>query len=756
MAAAATSYAVLAASFVAFACVIGCRNQCRNHEARRPRSHLGTPVQAKTTEQKRQSVAGKSKLGALLTSALSSPAPEKRKTMEAAPAAEAKRKTAPPARRSSTNQEAAPGGSHSGADHRPAAAQSKQNGLVHKDHSVRKKSAQKVSNARKHPLDPLSPENYGVDEFANAVVYGFDGEVLQPEGDGLEYHSAPDPSSEGLRKPAKMPYQPGIRAGANLSQLTSPLAYLGKPILNPTTISKIRALTCKLAASGLDIPFPGSQPVSLFKANMHLTRKYAYCLTWKADGTRALCLAMKHGLYLIDRSFRITRIHMRFPRLTRPSPRGISWDKVPVDYDERKHEMAATTDDEASAESWEIFRPGAVVTEVYKDAKGKYGPTIDSEVCSSIESRNAADLPSLSSWTPFPDSSEIEADPYMDHRGIRTLRWPPINGTLPEIADVHHGTLFDAEITNDKLPDGTLQPRILIYDLVALNMRTLTDLPFYARYQAILDHLLWPRKLERQLIASNGTRYTLQHGVQRDVWPKYARKWKPAPRALSEYAEEKLKVQRKKYVELKNMKYVLNEMIPSMPHESDGVVVQPWASQYESGTDGSMLKWKYMHLNSIDFRVRIDLPEELELRRGNSGEGVPANLTFEEVFPYINYEVVDSAAHMPFNGEPGEEQQELEEFRDCEDYPVLFNEGTTVDNALALDGRIVECTWNPQMKCWVFMKERTDKDLPNSSYTYRRVLTSIEDAIDEKVLIQWAENPENKRIPRHTLDILQQ
>ena len=81
---------------------------------------------------------------------------------------------------------------------------------------------------------------------------------------------------------------------------------LGDPISNPGVISKIRGLCCKLVKSGLDIPFPGSQPVSLYAQNMNYPRHKPYAVTWKADGTRALCLAMNHGVYLIDRSGNLT------------------------------------------------------------------------------------------------------------------------------------------------------------------------------------------------------------------------------------------------------------------------------------------------------------------------------------------------------------------------------------------------------------------------------------------------------------------
>mmetsp|Transcript_13641 Transcript_13641/g.20527 ORF Transcript_13641/g.20527 Transcript_13641/m.20527 type:complete len:114 (+) Transcript_13641:96-437(+) len=54
---------------------------------------------------------------------------------------------------------------------------------------------------------------------------------------------------------------------------------------------------------------------------MALPAQFPYCVTWKADGTRALVLIMRHGVYLIDRSFGVTRTQLRFPAVQRPFPK---------------------------------------------------------------------------------------------------------------------------------------------------------------------------------------------------------------------------------------------------------------------------------------------------------------------------------------------------------------------------------------------------------------------------------------------------
>ncbi len=59
--------------------------------------------------------------------------------------------------------------------------------------------------------------------------------------------------------------------------------------------------------------FPGSQPVSLAASNVHLLSKHRYYVTWKADGTRYMLYIGILGTYLIDRSFKVRRVQMRWP-----------------------------------------------------------------------------------------------------------------------------------------------------------------------------------------------------------------------------------------------------------------------------------------------------------------------------------------------------------------------------------------------------------------------------------------------------------
>lgn len=62
-----------------------------------------------------------------------------------------------------------------------------------------------------------------------------------------------------------------------------------------------------------ELRFPGSQPVSLATSNVHLLSEHRYYVTWKADGTRYMLYISTMGTYLIDRSFKVRRVQMRWP-----------------------------------------------------------------------------------------------------------------------------------------------------------------------------------------------------------------------------------------------------------------------------------------------------------------------------------------------------------------------------------------------------------------------------------------------------------
>ncbi|KAK9842283.1 hypothetical protein WJX81_004542 [Elliptochloris bilobata] len=316
--------------------------------------------------------------------------------------------------------------------------------------------------------------------------------------------------------------------------------------------------------------FPGSQPVSLARSNIGLLDERRYWVTWKADGTRYMLLLCHWGVYIIDRSFQIRRVQMRFPG---------------------------------------------------RSAKGK-------------------------------------------PRGV------------------HHMTLLDGELVVDTdVTTGKLTRRFLAYDLMTLNTHSVTKRAFKERFAMLEKEVMEPRRAERiemeraraSASAASGLRY--------------------------EYGSELFSVRRKDFWPLFRARTLLEKFIPALCHETDGLIFQGYEDHYKPGTCEELLKWKFAHLNSVDFMFRSTAagPELylLETRKNR-----PRGLALLQ------------GAVVTF---PGDEDPRH------------------------LEGRIVECTWDAEAGAWVFLRERTDKNTPNAYHVYEKVMQSIDDNITEDDLLAAAD-----------------
>ena len=159
----------------------------------------------------------------------------------------------------------------------------------------------------------------------------------------------------------------------------------------------------------------------------------------------------------------------------------------------------------------------------------------------------------------------------------------------------------------------------------------------------LIEELMKVRRKERALMAERDAK-----SGARGAYP-----------ARYTYAEEPFSIRRKEFWPLSRMEYLLSSFIPTLSHESDGLifqvpglpcmppsacgallylslwpavpclipaagcqrksccyqlstelsvlVVQSYSEPYVSGTDFNLLKWKFAHLNSVDFLLRSTL-----------------------------------------------------------------------------------------------------------------------------------------------------
>ncbi|CAJ0591841.1 unnamed protein product [Cylicocyclus nassatus] len=128
-------------------------------------------------------------------------------------------------------------------------------------------------------------------------------------------------------------------------------------------------------------------------------------------------------------------------------------------------------------------------------------------------------------------------------------------------------------------------------------------------------------------------------------------------------------------------------------HEIDGLILQPVDVPYTPGRSDLVLKWKPPSHNSIDFKLQI---------RKVVKEG--------ELPQHIGYLYVQHANE-----------------------PMATMKATK--KLLPYDNKIIECTFDNGQ--WIFMRERTDKSLPNSLKTAQSVYNSMINPIDKNLLIDF-------------------
>ncbi|KAE9414727.1 hypothetical protein Angca_002783 [Angiostrongylus cantonensis] len=127
-------------------------------------------------------------------------------------------------------------------------------------------------------------------------------------------------------------------------------------------------------------------------------------------------------------------------------------------------------------------------------------------------------------------------------------------------------------------------------------------------------------------------------------------------------------------------------------HEIDGLILQPVDAPYTCGRSDIVLKWKPPSHNSIDFKLQI---------RKVVKEG--------ELPQHIGYLYVQNSNE-----------------------PMATMKATK--KLLPYDNKIIECTFENGQ--WIFMRERTDKSLPNSLKTAQAVYNSMINPIDKNTLIE--------------------
>ena len=386
---------------------------------------------------------------------------------------------------------------------------------------------------------------------------------------------------------------------------------LGEPVFEGQA-REIRAVALWLCGQEVSSSrFPGSQPVSLARDNMHELASREYHVTWKADGTRYMLLCMRDGAYLVDRKFAVRRVSVRFPA------------------------------------------------------------------------------------------------PLKTH-GVAT----------------HNATLLDGEMVVDDLPDGTQRRRFLVYDCVASLGESLVTRPFLERFSKITRAVVDPRGAFLAEAGKSGA---------------------------YDFSREPFSLRRKDFTPLAGTAKFVNDFIPQLTHECDGLIFQPSRAAYENGTMQTLLKWKFTHLNSVDFLLKVERGGRPRLFVGGERETL--------------VEVHEPSGAFALRGSH-EDADGLPAGMDPRDVAA---DGSTLRD---LDGKIVECAWDKSARfaldddeafreredaeksagssaklgAWRYMRVRSDKDAPNFVTVYKHTLRSILDDITEDEIVAFVEETLRRRV----------
>ncbi|PIA54431.1 hypothetical protein AQUCO_00900761v1, partial [Aquilegia coerulea] len=216
--------------------------------------------------------------------------------------------------------------------------------------------------------------------------------------------------------------------------------------------------------------------------------------------------------------------------------------------------------------------------------------------------------------------------------------------------ETHNITLLDGEMVIETLPDTQKQVRrYLIYDVMAINGVPVVELPFCERWKRLEREVIEPRNLERRFFDQSRIPYY-------------------------RYDMEPFRVRRKDFWLLSVVTKLLENFIPKLSHEADGLIFQGWDDPYVLRTHEGLLKWKYSDTIDFLFEVTDDYRQLLILNEGRKKRVVEGSVLFEKSDPS------------------------------------------------AFNGKIIECSWDANKQVWVYMRTRTDKSNPNEFNTYRKVI----------------------------------
>ncbi|KAI4202962.1 MAG: hypothetical protein LQ350_002179 [Teloschistes chrysophthalmus] len=273
-----------------------------------------------------------------------------------------------------------------------------------------------------------------------------------------------------------------------------------------------------------------------------------------------------------------------------------------------------------------------------------------------------------------------------DYYWVDHLHFP-----LPSSEEQFHvNTLVDGELVNDRQPNGTIQPKYLVFDCLHLDGSSLMHRTLDKRLAYFRESVFFP---------------------YRKLYEKYPDEIQYLP-FIVEFKGMELGY---------GIEMMFKDVLPKLPHGNDGLIFTCRNSPYQFGTDPHILKWKPPEENTIDFLLQLDFPtlepDEVDLRDGI-------------ITPFPDYSVKPQLNLLVFKGK-----------NDYIPWGTMFAEEFEWEKLKGLgqplNDRVVECYLDESNR-WRFHRFRDDKPEANHISTVRSVEESIKDRVTKEDLISVA------------------
>jgi mRNA guanylyltransferase len=184
------------------------------------------------------------------------------------------------------------------------------------------------------------------------------------------------------------------------------------------------------------------------------------------------------------------------------------------------------------------------------------------------------------------------------------------------------------------------------------------------------------------------------------------------------------------FIKPKNMyraedtKYVLEQVLPNLPHGQDGLIYTSVNRRYSIGTDPSLIKWKPPYLNSVDFILRSIIGgDNKTYYQLYVGERNVISNTYEQTFK--DWVTVTEQEKLELNIRGNEVVAEAVWDKERETIMMRKEQGSS---------KLMPGT--SRIGGWKLIRIRDDKKTSNDVETYNSVKQSIEDNVLEHDLIQ--------------------